>query len=76
MGTRSGVPDLLLCKDGKFFALELKGPRGTLSDEQIAEHAFMRSCGITVAVAASADEAINVLQSWGVVPDRGGARAA
>ena len=33
--TKSGIPDILVCVNGYFVAVEVKGPNGTASDLQI-----------------------------------------
>src|SRR5580658_2409350 len=44
LGTRAGVPDLLILCQGRLFGLELKnGSRGRLSPAQIATHQQMRA---------------------------------
>lgn len=34
LGVRSGVPDIIIIWEGMFFGIELKAPKGTLSDSQ------------------------------------------
>src|SRR5437879_2918503 len=34
LGVVAGAPDIIACKDGKFYALEIKAPGGRLSDAQ------------------------------------------
>lgn len=47
--TRSGVPDLLVCCDGFFIAVELKASRGKPSELQLRElHRIRDSGGIAV----------------------------
>jgi hypothetical protein len=66
LGTRSGVPDLLLVSEGRLFGLELKnGTRGKLTPAQEC-HAAMRSAGATIGTGGTIDEALDLLTEWGV----------
>jgi hypothetical protein len=67
MGTRAGVPDLLIVSQGRLFGLELKSSRGRLSPEQRATHEEMRQAGATVGVAGDVDQALDLLAEWGVL---------
>jgi hypothetical protein len=68
MGTRSGVPDLLILNHGKLFGLELKnGTRGRLSPAQVDTHQEMGRAGATIGTAGTLDEAVSLLQEWGVL---------
>jgi hypothetical protein len=67
-GVRAGVPDIVICRDGKFFALEIKaGHGGRLSPPQSDSLAALEAAGATVAVAAGIDEALQVLERWGIL---------
>jgi hypothetical protein len=55
--------------DGKPFALELKSPTGRLSPSQIECHAELRIAGCTVGVADNIDDAVGLLETWGVLPE-------
>jgi hypothetical protein len=68
MGTKAGVPDLLLVSQGRLFGLELKnGTRGRLSDAQVETHAAMRKAGAVTGTAGTIDEALDLLTEWGVL---------
>jgi Holliday junction resolvase len=54
----TGVPDLLVGFRGASYLLEVKAPRGTLTDEQTAFLALWRG---QVAVIRSVDEALAVI---------------
>jgi len=43
--TRSGVPDLILCADGRFIALEVKSANGKPSELQLREIGAIRTAG-------------------------------
>lgn len=49
----SGMPDLLILKDGSTFFIELKRPGGHITDEQTELLAKARESGAIVAVASS-----------------------
>jgi hypothetical protein len=67
MGTRAGVPDLLLICEGRIFGIELKnGTRGRLSDAQIATHSAMRRAGAIIGVAGTLGEVNDLLSEWGI----------
>lgn len=55
---RSGVPDLLICLDGRFLALEIKSPLGTgrLGPRQAGELEAIRQAGGIAAVVSSWEE--------------------
>lgn len=67
MGTKPGVPDLILVRDGHFYGLELKRENGRLSRAQVAAHQELAEAGATVVVAYGLDEAIRVLKGWGMI---------
>jgi hypothetical protein len=67
MGTRAGVPDLLIVSRGRLFALELKAERGRLSPVQRETHAAMREAGAVIGVAGDVDQAIDLLTEWGLL---------
>jgi hypothetical protein len=67
MGTRAGTPDLLLCRAGQLYCVELKSDRGRLSPAQVTCHEELRRAGATVAVATSIDQALAVLTEWKII---------
>jgi hypothetical protein len=67
MGTRAGVPDLLIVSQGRLFGLELKAGRGKLSPAQIAAHDEMRRAGAVCGVAGDVDQALSLLSEWGII---------
>lgn len=72
MGTKPGVPDMLLLVGGKLHGLELKRDGGRLSPEQRACHAEIEAAGGFVATAWCVDTALAILTAWGVLrPDAG-----
>jgi hypothetical protein len=63
----SGIPDLIIIKDGAVFGLELKSENGRLSPSQAACHEAMRAAGALVAVASGLNEALEVLERWHIL---------
>lgn len=65
-GARKGTPDLLVINDGRCFWLELKAPRGVVTDDQLYCHAQLRKARSPVYIVRSIDDAIAALQAAGV----------
>jgi hypothetical protein len=68
MGLRSGVSDLIVVRAGRAYFLELKSKAGVVSD---AQRKFMDDAilaGAEYAVARTFEQAVDVLQIWGVIP--------
>lgn len=61
----AGVPDLLLCVQGKFVGLEVKRPetRTHVSPRQEYEHRLIRKSSGIVAVVTSVEEALKIIKS-------------
>lgn len=66
LGVKAGAPDIVVFWSGRAFAIELKAPRGRVSEDQEAMHQALRRAGVAVTVARSLDEALRWLASWGV----------
>lgn len=67
MGVRSGVPDLTMLHDGNAFALELKGPQGRVTDNQLEFMDDWKRAGGLGDFAYSIDQAIACLECWNLV---------
>jgi hypothetical protein len=70
MGVVPGAPDLLLWHAGKSFALELKAENGRTTDAQIVMLTRLKDAGVVTAVAHGIDEALAVLEAWGLLRGR------
>ena len=70
MGLHKGVPDLCIMWPGGFGYLELKAPKGALSDDQKAFRNACHLCRARWAQVRSMELAEGVLRDWGV-PMRG-----
>lgn len=68
LGTRAGVPDIVLIHNGQAYFLELKRDKGgRTSPAQAAMAAELRAAGADVAVCAGIDAAIAQLERWGLI---------
>ena len=67
MGVRPGVSDLVAVHDGRIFALELKAPGGRPTEAQLEFIADMERAGAFTCVAEGLDQALAVLESWGLL---------
>jgi len=67
LGVKAGVPDILALRAGQLFALELKAQGGRVSDAQREMLAALKAAGAEAAVAWGLDEALEILERWGVL---------
>jgi hypothetical protein len=60
----AGLPDIIVCADGKFIGLETKHPetRGNVSPRQVIVHQQIENAGGTAQVVCSPAEAIAVIK--------------
>ena len=65
LGVRAGVSDLILLRDGKVFALELKAERGRPSAAQMQFISEFRAAGGDASIANGLDQALHTLEAWG-----------
>lgn len=65
-GLMPGAPDVLVVTEGRPVFVELKTPKGRLSDAQVAAHAALKAAGATVLVCRSVEEVERALRDWGV----------
>jgi hypothetical protein len=70
LGVRPGVSDLILLRDGKAFALELKTERGRPSAAQMQFISEFRAAGGEASIANGLDEAMRLLEAWGLLRGR------
>jgi hypothetical protein len=64
----TGLPDLIGCVDGRFFALEVKMPGGKVSDVQQYVMSRVRAAGGIVGVPRSVADALAIIAK-GITPD-------
>jgi hypothetical protein len=67
LGVRAGIPDVLVVAGGKLYALELKTAHGKLTPAQRTAHVMLTAAGAEVATAHGLDEALAVLERWGLL---------
>jgi hypothetical protein len=67
LGVLAGVSDLLLMRAGRFYALELKAPKGKPTDAQLAFLKAFWENGGHAEYADSLDGAIATLETWGLL---------
>jgi hypothetical protein len=67
MGVRAGVPDVIAIKDGKVYALELKADGGRATEKQQQTMATLTLVGATTGVAVGLDDALQLLEAWGLL---------
>src|SRR5262245_21951466 len=67
LGVRAGVPDVIVVKDGRTYALEIKRPGGRLTAAQNAAHVALRAAGATVVTSYGLDDAVAQLERWGLL---------
>ena len=68
--SRRGVPDLLVCFRGAFFAFEVKQPTGKATASQVLQIRRINEAGGVAAIVTSVDEVRTVMQK--VIPMMGG----
>jgi hypothetical protein len=68
MGLRSGVSDIVLIYRSRAYCLELKIKGGKQSENQEDFEKDARTSGAEYAIAFSLNEAIEILQGWGITP--------
>ena len=67
LGVRAGVPDVIVVKDGRTYALELKAPDGRVTEVQAGTAVEMRCAGAIVGVAYGLDDALHWLEKQGLL---------
>lgn len=66
MGMKAGVPDFVLCWDGRFYGVELKTTKGRPSKAQVATFNQIHDAGGYVHVAKSVESVADFLRGIGV----------
>jgi hypothetical protein len=70
LGVRAGVSDWILVHARNIYALELKPPGGCASDAQLEFLADMEAAGAFCCVAVGLDQALQILERWGLLKGR------
>ncbi len=76
MGTRAGLPDIGLLRDGRCFWIELKAVDGRITKAQGACHVRLWECGCPVTICRSVDDVRAALSDWNIPTREVQARAA
>ena len=66
MGTKAGWPDIQLFHDGKAYFIELKSPKGQLSQSQKLVIGKLRQQGFEVKICRAIDDVKAACQKWGL----------
>ena len=69
-GVRAGVSDLILLRDGRVFALELKTERGRPTAAQLQFISEFRAAGGEASIANGLDQALHTLETWKLLRGR------
>jgi hypothetical protein len=64
LGVRAGVSDLILVRQGRVFALELKGEGGRPTEAQLQFIDDFRAAGGHAVVAEGLEQALRILETW------------
>jgi hypothetical protein len=65
---RKGSPDIVFAVGGRTYAVEVKGARGKMSPEQIAECNRCAAAAVPYGEVRSVDDMANMLFRWGIEP--------
>lgn len=68
MGMRPGWPDFEIMWRGSAYFIEVKTPKGRVTDQQRAAMEALRAAGCLVEVVRSVDDAVALLKGWGMMP--------
>jgi hypothetical protein len=74
LGVRPGVPDMIAIHRGQVYAIELKTERGRATDAQLHAIEDIRRAGGHVQICCGLDQALAVLEGWGLLHGRVGRR--
>lgn len=67
MFSRAGTPDIVACLNGRFVAIEVKRPKGVISELQKANIELIKRAGGVAFIAYSVEEVKRVLQNEGII---------
>jgi hypothetical protein len=67
LGVRSGVPDVLCIHQGRVYGLELKVAGGRATPAQTQALAELEAAGAVTSVAWGLDQALVMLEDWGIL---------
>jgi hypothetical protein len=70
LGVTAGVPDILLWRDGRSFAIEIKSETGRVTDAQSEMLDRLSKAGVATAVCHGLDPALATLEGWQLLRGR------
>ena len=70
LGVRAGVPDVICIHQGRVYGLELKVSGGRATPAQTQAIAELEAAGAVTAVAWDLDQALVMLEGWGILRGR------
>jgi hypothetical protein len=70
LGAIAGLPDVMILHQGKLYCVELKVEGGRLSEAQEQVLIKLRDAGAMATHAHGLDQAIRILESWGLLKGR------
>jgi hypothetical protein len=70
LGVVPGVPDVIAIRDGRTYVLEIKAEGGKLSPAQEDALIKLREAGALACHAHGLDQALRILEGWGVLQGR------
>jgi hypothetical protein len=70
IGVVAGVPDVIAIRDGRTYALEIKAEGGRLTEAQERVLIALREAGATASHAHGIDQALRLLEAWGLLKGR------
>ena len=65
-GVKPGWPDIEIIWHGRAYFIELKAPKGLLSDNQITTHLALKQAGALIATLRSVEEVEGTLRGWSI----------
>ena len=67
LGVKAGVPDVIACHAGRFYALELKAEGGRPTPKQLEAVENIRNAGGFACICEGLDRALKTLETWGLL---------
>ena len=65
-GVKAGVPDLAIVHNGKYYGIEVKAPKGRLSENQKLMITLLENNGASVGIVRGIPDTAELLKEWGI----------
>jgi len=65
-GVKAGVPDLAIVHNGKYYGIEVKTPKGRLSENQKLMITLLENNGASVGIVRGISDTAELLNEWGI----------